>query len=98
MWSTGWPGTRSTCWPIPKWNNFLNVICKAKTACDRSGHNIADHFADIGKMVELGSGNQREKGTWPVSVADTRLTMIRQQFDFCSMNDRTNPPESVMFL
>ena len=50
-----------------KWNNFLNVISKAKTACETSGHEIADHFPDIGKMVELGSGSQRE-------IADVMLT------------------------
>ena len=43
-----------------KWDNFLNVVSKAKTACDVSGHDIADHFADVGKMVELGSGSQRQ--------------------------------------
>jgi DNA-damage-inducible protein D len=43
-----------------KWDNFLNVVSKAKTACDVSGHEVADHFADVGKMVDLGSGSQRE--------------------------------------
>ncbi|MBX3629264.1 MAG: DNA damage-inducible protein D [Nitrosomonas sp.] len=43
-----------------KWDNFQSVISKAKTACELSGHAIADHFADVGKMVELGSGSQRE--------------------------------------
>ena len=43
-----------------KWDNFLGVISKAKTACEVSGHAISDHFADVGKMVELGSGSQRE--------------------------------------
>lgn len=43
-----------------KWDNFLNVIFKAKTACEISGHEIADHFADVGKMVDVGSGVQRE--------------------------------------
>jgi DNA-damage-inducible protein D len=43
-----------------KWDNFLKVISKAKTACEVSGHVIADHFADVGKMVDLGSGSQRE--------------------------------------
>ena len=35
-----------------KWDNFLNVVSKAKTACEVSGHVIGDHFADVGKMVE----------------------------------------------
>lgn len=43
-----------------KWDNFLNVVSKAKTACDVSGHQVPDHFADVGKMVDLGSGSQRE--------------------------------------
>ena len=43
-----------------KWDNFVGVVSKAKTACEVSGHAIADHFADVGKMVELGSGSQRE--------------------------------------
>lgn len=43
-----------------KWDNFLNVVSKAKTACEVSEHQVADHFADVGKMVDLGSGSQRE--------------------------------------
>jgi DNA-damage-inducible protein D len=43
-----------------KWDNFLNVVSKAKTASEVSGHTVADHFADVGKMVDLGSGSQRE--------------------------------------
>ena len=43
-----------------KWDNFLNVVSKAKTACEVSGHEVADHFADVGKMVEIGSGTSRE--------------------------------------
>ncbi|MHB8148577.1 MAG: DNA damage-inducible protein D [Desulfobulbia bacterium] len=43
-----------------KWDNFLNVVSKAKTACEISEHAVSDHFADVGKMVDLGSGSQRE--------------------------------------
>jgi DNA-damage-inducible protein D len=43
-----------------KWDNFLNVLSRAKTACEVSGHEVADHFADVSKMVELGSGSHRE--------------------------------------
>lgn len=43
-----------------KWDNFLSVVSKAKTACEVSGHEVTDHFADVGKMVDLGSGSQRE--------------------------------------
>ena len=43
-----------------EWRNFNAVITKAKTACEVSNHNIADHFVDVNKMVDLGSGSQRE--------------------------------------
>lgn len=43
-----------------KWDNFKNVISKAKTACEVSGQKIADHFADVGKKVSLGSGAEKE--------------------------------------
>jgi len=43
-----------------KWDNFKNVISKAKTACELSGFDITDHFADVGKMVEIGSGATKE--------------------------------------
>ena len=42
------------------WRNFLLVVEKAKIACSRSGQNIVDHFVDVNKMVQLGSGSQRE--------------------------------------
>lgn len=43
-----------------KWDNFLNVVSKARTACEVSGHEVLDHFADVGKMVDIGSGGTRE--------------------------------------
>lgn len=42
-----------------KWGNFKRVVAKAKIACENSDFNILDHFADVGKMVTLGSGSQR---------------------------------------
>ncbi len=43
-----------------EWRNFTAVINKAKTACEVSDHPISDHFVDVNKMVDLGSGSQRE--------------------------------------
>lgn len=43
-----------------KWSNFLNVIEKAKVACQNSLHVVLDHFTDAGKMVSIGSGGARE--------------------------------------
>lgn len=43
-----------------QWRRFEELIERAKTACKNSGFNVPDHFADVGKMVELGSGSNRE--------------------------------------
>ena len=43
-----------------KWNNFLEVIEKAKVACKASKHAASDHFADVGKMIGLAKGAERE--------------------------------------
>ena len=43
-----------------KWDNFLNVVSKARTACEVSGHAVSDHFADVGKTITMPKGAQKE--------------------------------------
>lgn len=43
-----------------QWRNFENVIEKAKVSCETSEVRAADHFADVGKMVSIGSGAEKE--------------------------------------
>lgn len=43
-----------------QWRNFNEAVERAKLACKNSGFEPADHFADVSKMVELGSGAERE--------------------------------------
>lgn len=42
-----------------EWRNFKKVIDKAKIACDNSGNYVDDHFVDVNKMVQIGSGADR---------------------------------------
>lgn len=43
-----------------EWRNFENAVERAKIACDKAKQKVANHFVDVNKMVELGSGSQRE--------------------------------------
>lgn len=51
----------------PQWRNFVPVLERAREACRNSGQPEGDHFADVRKMVEIGSGALRE-------VEDVRLS------------------------
>ncbi len=44
-----------------EWRKFENVINKAKESCKNSDINVFDHFVDVDKMVQIGSGAQRKQ-------------------------------------
>ena len=67
-----------------KWDKFENVIKKAMMACESSGEAPNNHFLQTGKMVDIGSGAQRE-------TKDYFLT--RYACYLVSMNGDTNKPE-----
>lgn len=50
-----------------RWENFTTAIEKAKQACISAKNKSTDHFLDATKLVDIGSGTQRE-------VADVKLT------------------------
>jgi DNA-damage-inducible protein D len=49
------------------WRNFVQVVEKARMACEAAGQRIRDHFGDVTRMVEIGSGARRE-------IDDVRLS------------------------
>lgn len=42
-----------------QWRRFNETIERAKLSCKNSGFPISNHFADVGKMVEIGSGAEK---------------------------------------
>ena len=51
-----------------KWENFQKVIDRAMLACRNSGFNVADHFPDVRKTVEMPSKAK------PKSIIDYKLS------------------------
>jgi DNA-damage-inducible protein D len=51
-----------------KWENFSKVIDRAMLACKNSGFDIADHFPDLRKTVEMPSKAR------PKHIVDYKLT------------------------
>ena len=43
-----------------QWRNFKNVIDKAQKSCEQAGEDTKNHFAEFSKMVQIGSGAQKE--------------------------------------
>ena len=50
-----------------RWDKFNNVIDNAKVACEKSNNLIDDHFSQVGKMVEIGSGAKRKQADYELS-------------------------------
>jgi len=43
-----------------KWENFENVIQKAKNACTNAGEDVANHFPDVRKTIPMPKGAEKE--------------------------------------
>ena len=50
-----------------QWRRFENTISKAKTACSNSSVSVENHFANVGKMINLGKGGTRSVDDYKLS-------------------------------
>lgn len=67
-----------------KWDKFTCVIEKAKSACMNAGESTDNHFPQVEKMVDIGSGATRV-------IPDTLLT--RYACYLVAQNGNSNKPE-----
>ncbi len=50
-----------------RWDKFCNVIEEATIACKQSDYAVLDHFSQVGKMVQIGSGAKRSQIDYKLS-------------------------------
>ncbi|SHJ54683.1 DNA damage-inducible protein D [Hespellia stercorisuis] len=50
-----------------EWRNFTKVIEKAQISCSESDNEITDHFVEVNKLVNIGSGAGRELEDYELS-------------------------------
>ena len=50
-----------------KWENFTKVIDNAKVSCQESENLVENHFPEVRKMVEIGSGAKRKQVDYKLS-------------------------------
>ena len=50
-----------------RWDKFCKVIGNAMIACEKSDYDVLDHFSQLGKMVEIGSGAKRKQVDYELS-------------------------------
>ena len=50
-----------------QWRYLKEAIERAKTACNNSGQNVTDHFAEVRKMVDIGSNAKRSVEDYELS-------------------------------
>jgi DNA-damage-inducible protein D len=50
-----------------RWENFETAIGRAKVACQNVGEDVADHFREVTKMIEVGKGAHREHSDYELT-------------------------------
>ena len=79
------------------WQNFEKIVNKAKISCENSNINVLDHFTDISKMVQIGSGAERKQQDYELTRyacyliaqnGDSRKKVIALAQTYCAVQTR----------
>lgn len=67
------------CLGYATWRRFKEAVERAKESCEGAGIEVSDHFAGVGKMIDLPKGARRE-------VDDIMLT----KYELCKVGDEVD--------
>lgn len=62
-----------------EWRNFQKVLDRARLACSNSGFEIADHFVEVTKNVDI--GNETKRGVTDIELSRYACYLIVQNGD-----------------
>lgn len=63
-----------------RWENFDKAISRAVDSCQSTGIEVSDHFREVTKMVQLGSGSKREGSQWGQIHTIDKMCRIYNRF------------------
>jgi len=62
-----------------QWRNFSKVLDRARLACQNSGFNIAEHFVEVNKLIEMPSKPRTDQ---KIGFADPSKTKTKSIIDY----------------
>ena len=84
-----------------QWRRFEETISRAIEACENSGIDTADHFAEVGKMVDIGSGASREINYYELSryaVGQTYFAIKTRQQELIDQYDQLSEDQKRLAI
>ena len=71
-----------------QWRRFKEVVLKAKEACKNSNNLVEEHFADVGKMIVIGNGGEREIEDYDLLSENQKRRFYAQYLQHNIQSDR----------
>ena len=79
-----------------RWENFVVAVGRAVEACKTMGINVDDHFREVTKMVQLGSGSERGVQDFMLTRYASAYTTMRSMDELYANLDENCIPREII--